>query len=78
MPVYNQNPTPLEQLRRAQGLTRKELSYLTEISLSTLQAYEQGHRDINLISLKNAVVIADALHCDVRDLMTKEDEETAD
>lgn len=74
MPVYNANPTPLERLRRAQGLTRKDLAFMADMSLGTLQAYEQGNRDINLISLKNAVALADVLHCDVRDLMNKDKE----
>lgn len=74
MPKFNDNPTSLERLRREQGLTRKELAYMADMSLSSLQAYEQGNRDINLISLENAVKLADVLHCDVRDLMNKDEE----
>ena len=75
MPKFNANPTPLERLRRQQGLTRKDLAYIADISFGALQAYEQGNRDINLISLKNAVALADVLHCDVRDLMIKDEGE---
>ena len=75
MPVVKEARTSLERLRREQGMTRKELAYLSDMNMRTLQAYEQGARDINLIALKNAVALADVLHCDVRDLMNKDEGE---
>jgi|GEM_PF-1122955 len=78
MPVYNDNPTPFEQMRRKQGLTRQELAYLADSNINTIKGYEQRRRPFNHAPLDAALRFADALHCDVRDLMTKEDEETGD
>lgn len=73
MPQVKENPTALEQLRRSQGLTQKELAYLSDISLDTIKAFEVRRRNINLIALNKALSLAEALHCDVRDFMEKEE-----
>lgn len=69
MPVVKEARTSLERIRKEQGLTQKELAYLSNVSIDTIKSYEGKRRDINLIALKNAVALADVLHCDVRDLM---------
>lgn len=69
MPIYNNNPTPLEQARRKAGLTRQELAYLADSNVNTIKGYEQRRRPFNHAPLDSALKIADVLHCDVRDLM---------
>lgn len=75
MPVVKEARTSLERIRKEQGLTQKELAYLSNVSIDTIKSYEGKRRDINLIALKNAVALADVLHCDVRDLMNKDEGE---
>lgn len=43
----------IKEKRKKIGLSQAELAYLTEIPLSTIQAYEQGKRKIEGASVKN-------------------------
>lgn len=56
-------------LRKAKGLSQRDLSRVTGISVRTIQAYECGARDISLISLKSALIICAALDCEPIDLV---------
>ena len=62
-------PTNLHNLRKASGLTQKELSQLAGVNLRTLQQYEIGSKDINKASGKTINSLALALHCNFYDVM---------
>ena len=65
-------PTNLHNLRKASGLTQKELSELAGVNLRTLQQYEIGSKDINKASGKTINSLALALHCNFYDVMELE------
>ena len=65
----NHKGTNLHQLRKAAGLTQKELSELAGVNLRTLQQYEIGGKDINKASGKTINSLAQALHCNFYDIM---------
>ncbi|MBP5443371.1 MAG: helix-turn-helix transcriptional regulator [Treponema sp.] len=65
----NQKGTNLHQLRKAAGLTQKELSELAGVNLRTLQQYEIGGKDINKASGKTINSLAQALHCKFYDIL---------
>lgn len=64
--------TNLQRIRKERGISQAELSERARISISTLQHYEQGYRDINGAAVETVFRIADALGCDPRELMEKE------
>ena len=64
--------TNLHNLRKASGLTQKELSELSGVNLRTLQQYEIGLKDINKASGKTINSLALALHCNFYDVMEVE------
>ena len=61
--------TNLHNLRKASGLTQKELSELTGVNLRTLQQYEIGSKDINKASGQTINSLARVLHCNFYDVM---------
>ena len=58
----------LKELRKNQGLTRKELSKRTGINIRTLESYEQNLRDLRLAKSENINKICNILHCKFIDL----------
>ena len=58
----------LKELRKSNNITQKELSEKSKIPLRSISAYEQGVRDIEKIELKKAIILAEILHCSVKDL----------
>ena len=62
-------PTKLQFLRKAAGLTQKELSELSGINLRTLQQYEIRLKDINKASGDSINALAKALCCNFYDVM---------
>lgn len=65
----SEKPTNLHKLRKAAGLTQKELSRLAGVNLRTLQQYEIGSKDINKASGMAINSLALALHCNFYDVM---------
>lgn len=59
----------MKKLRKALGITQKELADKTGINLRQIQKYESGEYDTENMTLKNAVAFAEALGCDVKDLL---------
>lgn len=57
----------LERERR--NLTQQELSDRTGINLRTIQAYEQGYKDINKAQVGKVKKIAEILRCDICDII---------
>ena len=61
--------TKLGSLREAAGFTQLQLAQKSGISIRTIQAYEIGSRNFDNCSVKRALLIADLLQCNVRDLL---------
>ena len=59
----------IKEIRKSQGLTQKALAEKAGINIRQIQKYESGEYDIGNMTLKNAVSIADALKCEMRDLL---------
>ena len=58
----------LKEIRIKKGISQKELSEKTGISLKAISSYEQGSRDLIKASFENIVKIVKALDCKVFDL----------
>lgn len=61
--------TNIKKMRKAAGLTQKELAEKSGVKLRMIQAYEQGYKDINGASVVTALNIAKALKCDVKKIL---------
>lgn len=55
--------------RTAAEMTQKELAEKAGINIRQIQKYESGEYDAGNMTLKNAISLADALGCDVRELL---------
>lgn len=60
----------MKELRKKIGLTRAQLAEETGINFRTLEAYEQGRKDINGAKLKTLLKLCQALDCKLEDLIT--------
>lgn len=65
----------LKDRRKAMGLSQSDLAYLAEIKVRLIQDYEQGHRNINGAAGLTLYKIAQALHCNMEDLLELEQKE---
>ena len=63
----------LKELREQKGISQKELSEKTNISIRTIQSYEQNWRDINGANLKTLLSLCKALDCTLLDILTDEE-----
>lgn len=63
------NLSSVKRLRKALGITQRELAEKTGINLRQIQKYESGEYDTGNMTLKNAVAFAEALGCDAKDLL---------
>ena len=59
----------LKEIRTQQGLSQSLLSKEANVSLKTLQAYEQGDRDIKKAQAETVYKLAKALNCKMEELM---------
>lgn len=55
--------------RSVMGMTQKELAEKSGVNIRQIQKYESGEYDVGNMTLKNAILLAEALECDVRDLL---------
>lgn len=63
------NLSSVKRLRKALGITQRELAEKTGINLRQIQKYESGEYDTGNMTLKNAIAFAEALGCNVKDLL---------
>ena len=63
------SPSRLQKIRKARGLTQKELSELSGVSLRMIQLYEQRQNDINQASGQTINNLARALCCNFYEIM---------
>lgn len=59
----------LKEIRTQQGLSQSLLSKEANVSLKTLQAYEQGDRDLNKAQAETVYKLAKALNCKMEELI---------
>ena len=69
------SPTRLQKIRKARGITQKELSELSGVSLRMIQLYEQRQNDINQASGQTINALARTLCCNFYEIMEIELEE---
>ncbi len=49
------------------GMTQRELAEKSGVNIRQIQKYESGEYDIGNMTLKNAIALAKALECEVKD-----------
>ena len=63
--------TNLKRLRKAAGLTQKELAEQSGIPVRSIQQYEQRRKDINKMQAESIIALSKALECQADDLLEK-------
>ena len=63
------NLSNVRSLRVSRRITQKELAEKSNINIRQIQKYESGEYDTGKMMLRNAITLADALECDVRELL---------
>lgn len=59
----------LKSFRISAGMSQSQLAEATEISVRTIQAYEQGAKSLENAAAITVLKIARVLHCTVEDLI---------
>lgn len=59
----------LKEQRERAGLSRLELAERSGINSRTIEAYEQGKRDINGADLKTLLKLCQTLNCSLEDIL---------
>ena len=63
----------LKRLRSEAGISQSKLSELSGVNLQMIQKYEQGVKDINKAQGETLYKLAQALNCNVEDLLNIEE-----
>lgn len=63
----------LKEIREKRHLTRLQLSNLSGVNIRTIEAYEQGNKDLNNAKIKTLLKICQALECELEDILTDND-----
>lgn len=66
----------LQEIRLLRGLSQNDLAIETQIPTGSIQAYEQGRKDINGAKLKTLLLLCNVLNCKLEDII--EDKDTID
>lgn len=61
--------TKLKEIRKSKNMTQSQLSDISGVSLRMIQYYEQGSKDINKVAGITLYKLAQALKCNVEDLL---------
>jgi len=64
----------LSELRAQAQLTQKQLADVSGYGVQYISDLERGVRRMGGVSLRGAIRMADALHCDVRELLPDEED----
>lgn len=59
----------LKWIREEKGITQKQLSEISGVSIKTIQALEQNERNIDNARLETLINLSIALHCKISDLI---------
>lgn len=66
---HNNKINALLYQRTSSRMTLKELSRKSGVNIRQIQKYESGEYNCGNMTLKNAIAIANALECDVKELL---------
>ena len=61
--------SPLKKRRKMIGLSRKDLSLISNVSASSIKAYEEGKRDLGHANAYTVMALARSLCCSIEDLI---------
>ena len=61
--------SPLKERRKMIGLSRKGLSLISNVSASSIKAYEEGKRDLSHANAYTVMALARSLCCSIEDLI---------
>lgn len=64
--------TNLQRIRSARGLSQSQLAKTSGVSIRMIQYWEQKAKNINMAAASTVLKLADALECEVRDLMEQD------
>ena len=64
--------TKLQTYRKRAGFTQPELAYMADLSLRTLQDYEQGRKPLEKAAAVTVLRLAGVLGCTVEQLISEE------
>lgn len=68
--LSRKNPsTKLKKIRKATGISQKELSLKSGVSLRMIQQYEQKAKDINKANATGLLALSQTLGCKIEDLL---------
>ena len=59
----------LQEIRKARGLSQRQLAEASGVNVRVLQHYEQGFKDINKAAAETVKALADALGVRMEDLL---------
>ena len=63
----------LKFMREEKRITQSYLADISGVSLRLIQAYEQGYKDINKAQVVKVLQLAEALGCDVYEIINDRD-----
>lgn len=63
----------LKFMRESKGITQAELASKSGVKLRSIQNYEQGFHDINGAKVVTVLCLAEALGCDIYDIIQPRD-----
>ena len=64
--------TKLQTIRTSRGLSQSQLAKTSGVSVRMIQYWEQKAKNINMAAASTVLKLADALECEVRDLMEQD------
>ena len=59
----------LKFMREDKGMSQSKLAEVSGVPLRSIKAYEQGYKDINKAQIVTVLQLAEALNCDVYDII---------
>lgn len=64
----------LKSMREYKGLSQSQLAKASNVSVRMIQHYEQGIKDINKAQVLTVLRLAEALGCDVYEIINERDD----
>jgi len=63
----------LQKIRKSRGLSRKELSQYSGVSIEEIKHLELGYHNVECVKLQTLIALAKVLKCKVVDFLPKEE-----